>query len=129
VKFGAAAVLTLALHGLDLGSVSVPFLIGTSGPVTRLAAPPPPLLARVGAAHPHSYVMPFERDLVDQLSCAGRVVATPVERGTPVTEGTAIVKLSSVETDASLKEAEANAAQIEARTLQSGGEAKENTRA
>jgi membrane fusion protein, multidrug efflux system len=46
---------------------------------------------------------------------AGRVVATPVERGTPVTEGTAIVKLSSVETDASLKEAEANAAQIEAR--------------
>ena len=46
---------------------------------------------------------------------AGRVVATPVERGTPVTEGTAIIRLSSVETDASLKEAEANAAQIEAR--------------
>ena len=46
---------------------------------------------------------------------AGRVVATPVERGTPVGEGTAIVHLSSVETDASLKEAEANAAQIEAR--------------
>jgi len=46
---------------------------------------------------------------------AGRVVATPVERGTPVAEGTAIVKLSSVETDAGLKEAEANAAQIEAR--------------
>jgi RND family efflux transporter MFP subunit len=46
---------------------------------------------------------------------AGRVVATPVERGTPVSEGAAIVALSSVETDASLKEAEANAAQIEAR--------------
>ena len=46
---------------------------------------------------------------------AGRVVATPVERGTPVSDGTAIVVLSSVETDASLKEAEANAAQIEAR--------------
>jgi membrane fusion protein (multidrug efflux system) len=46
---------------------------------------------------------------------AGRVVATPVERGTPVSEGTVIVKVSSVETDASLKEAEANAAQIEAR--------------
>jgi membrane fusion protein (multidrug efflux system) len=46
---------------------------------------------------------------------AGRVVKTPVERGTPVNEGAAIVQLSSVETDASLKEAEANAAQIEAR--------------
>ena len=46
---------------------------------------------------------------------AGRVISTPVERGTAVAEGTVIVKLSSVETDASLKEAEANAAQIEAR--------------
>ena len=46
---------------------------------------------------------------------AGRVVSTPVERGTPVTQGTELVRLSSVETDASVKEAEANAAQIEAR--------------
>src|SRR5436190_15946584 len=46
---------------------------------------------------------------------AGRVVATPVERGTAVTQGAELVKLSTVETEASLKEAEANAAQIEAR--------------
>ena len=46
---------------------------------------------------------------------AGRVVAAPVERGTPVTEGTALVTVSSTETDAQLKEAQANAAQIEAR--------------
>src|SRR5438874_11354988 len=46
---------------------------------------------------------------------AGRVVATPVERGTRVMPGAELVRLSSVETDASLKEAEANAAQIEAR--------------
>jgi RND family efflux transporter MFP subunit len=45
----------------------------------------------------------------------GRVVATPVERGTPVTEGTELIRLSSTETEAQLKEAEANAAQIEAR--------------
>ena len=31
---------------------------------------------------------------------AGRVVSTPVERGTPVTEGAELVRLSSVETDA-----------------------------
>jgi membrane fusion protein, multidrug efflux system len=46
---------------------------------------------------------------------AGRVVATPVERGTAVAEGTELVKLSPVETEASLREAEANAAQIAAR--------------
>lgn len=45
----------------------------------------------------------------------GRVVSTPVERGTRVNQGTELVRLSSTETEASLKEAEANAAQIEAR--------------
>jgi len=46
---------------------------------------------------------------------AGRVTGTPVERGTPVTPGTELIRISPVETEASLKEAEANAAQIEAR--------------
>lgn len=46
---------------------------------------------------------------------AGRVVATPVERGTRVAQGAELVRLSPVETAASLDEAVANAAQIEAR--------------
>jgi membrane fusion protein (multidrug efflux system) len=46
---------------------------------------------------------------------AGRVVSTPVERGTAVNQGAELVRLSPIETDASVKEAEANAAQIEAR--------------
>ncbi|PYR54282.1 MAG: efflux RND transporter periplasmic adaptor subunit [Acidobacteria bacterium] len=46
---------------------------------------------------------------------AGRVVSAPVERGTPVSPGAELVRLSATETDAQLKEAEANAAQIEAR--------------
>ena len=46
---------------------------------------------------------------------AGRVVATPIERGTRVAEGAELVRVSPTETDAQLKEAEANAAQIEAR--------------
>src|SRR5499427_4695256 len=46
---------------------------------------------------------------------AGRVIATPVERGTAVVQGAELVKLSPIETEASVKEAEANAAQIEAR--------------
>jgi membrane fusion protein, multidrug efflux system len=46
---------------------------------------------------------------------AGRVVAAPIERGKPVTQGAELVRISSTETDAQLKEAEANAAQLEAR--------------
>lgn len=46
---------------------------------------------------------------------AGRVVSTPIERGTKVAEGAELIRLSPTESGAQLKEAEANAAQIEAR--------------
>jgi len=45
----------------------------------------------------------------------GRVIAAPVERGTPVAQGAELIRISPTEADAQLKEAEANAAQIEAR--------------
>ncbi len=45
----------------------------------------------------------------------GRVVATPIERGTAVSDGAELIRISATETDAQLKEAEANAAQMEAR--------------
>jgi membrane fusion protein (multidrug efflux system) len=45
----------------------------------------------------------------------GRVVSAPVELGTRVVQGAELVRLSADETEAQLKEAEANAAQIEAR--------------
>src|SRR5262245_56445257 len=44
-----------------------------------------------------------------------RIIETPVERGTAVAPGSVLVRLSSTETDAQVSEAEANAAQIEAR--------------
>ncbi len=46
---------------------------------------------------------------------AGRIVATPVERGTAVASGAVLVRVSPAEADAQAREAEANAAQIEAR--------------
>jgi membrane fusion protein (multidrug efflux system) len=46
---------------------------------------------------------------------AGRIVAASIERGTTVAQGATLVQLSATETDAQLKEAQANAAQIEAR--------------
>ena len=45
----------------------------------------------------------------------GRVIATPVERGTRVSEGTVLVRVSPAEASAQLQEAESNAEQIEAR--------------
>jgi len=46
---------------------------------------------------------------------AGRIVSTPIERGTKVAEGAELIRLSPIESDAQLREAQANAAQIEAR--------------
>jgi membrane fusion protein, multidrug efflux system len=46
---------------------------------------------------------------------AGRVIAAPVERGARVAQGAVLARISPTETSAQLLEAEANAAQIEAR--------------
>ncbi len=46
---------------------------------------------------------------------AGRVVSAGIERGTPIAQGAELIRLSATETEAQLKEAEANAGQIEAR--------------
>lgn len=51
----------------------------------------------------------------------GRVVAAPVERGSAVAANAELIRLVPTEADAQLKEAEANAAQIEARLGISGG--------
>jgi membrane fusion protein (multidrug efflux system) len=54
---------------------------------------------------------------------AGRVVGTPVERGMHVAQGAVLVRISATEADASLREADANAEQLEARLGLSGGQA------
>lgn len=45
----------------------------------------------------------------------GRVVATPVERGTRVAQGSDLIRIAAVEAEAQATEAQANAAQIEER--------------
>lgn len=51
---------------------------------------------------------------------AGRIVATPIERGTRIARGGVLVRIADVEVDAQVREAEANAAQIAARLGISG---------
>jgi RND family efflux transporter MFP subunit len=52
---------------------------------------------------------------------AGRIVSTPVERGTLVSAGAALVQIAETEVRAQADEAAANAAQIEARLGLAGG--------
>jgi hypothetical protein len=56
----AAATVALVLHSVDLGSVTVPFLLRTSGPSAKLDAPPPPEIARLAEADPLARAMPLE---------------------------------------------------------------------
>jgi RND family efflux transporter MFP subunit len=51
----------------------------------------------------------------------GRVIATPVERGTRVTEKSDLIRIAPAEASAQAAEAEANAAQIEGRLGLTGG--------
>lgn len=96
-----------------------------SGERTSAAAPkePSPVAVRVAAVQSQ----PIDRFLrvtgslqADEKAdvaaeIAGRVVGTPVERGTRVAAGAVLIRLSATEADASLREADANAAQLEAR--------------
>jgi len=53
---------------------------------------------------------------------AGRVVATPVERGSRIASGGMLVRVAAIEAEAQADEAQANAAQIEARLALGTGE-------
>jgi len=89
----------------------------------RTAAPPPAIAVTPVAAveRPVARYIRVTGTLMAEeqadvaAETAGRVVATPIERGTAVSQGSELIRLSPTETDAQLKEAEANAAQIEAR--------------
>jgi len=52
---------------------------------------------------------------------AGRVVATPIERGSRVGQGATLIQISDAEVAAQAREAEANAAQLEARLGMASG--------
>lgn len=101
------------------------FVAACGGETTKAAAPPEPSPVAIHVAQVQS--QPIDRFLRVTGSLAadekadvaaevgGRVISTPVERGTRVTAGTVLIRISATEADASLREADANAAQLEAR--------------
>ena len=97
---------------------------GTTDPVTT--TPPLQITAAAVQKRPLERVLRVTGSLMadEQAEVSaetpGRVIATPVERGTRVAQGAPLVRISASETSAQLQEAEANAAQIEARLGLSG---------
>jgi membrane fusion protein (multidrug efflux system) len=96
-----------------------------SGERTSAAAPkePAPVAVRIAPVQSQSvdrYLRVTGSIAADEhadvaAETGGRVIATPVERGSKVSAGTVLIRLSASEADASLREAVANAAQLEAR--------------
>jgi hypothetical protein len=57
-----AAAATICLLALDLGAVSVPFLLRASGPLARIEKPPLPLIARLAEREPKIRVLDVSRE-------------------------------------------------------------------
>src|SRR3954470_6458867 len=101
------------------------FSAGCGAERTSAAAPPEPAPVAVHAAAVQSQTIDRFLRVTGSLAAdeqadvaaetAGRVIGTPVERGTHVTAGAVLIRVSATEADASLREADANAAQLEAR--------------
>ena len=96
----------------------------SSGDAKAKETPPPAPVAVSAAAAVEQPIVRFiratgtltaEEQADVAAETAGRVVSTPVERGSRVAPGTELIRVLATETSAQLKEAEANAAQIEAR--------------
>ena len=85
----------------DVPAVAVTTAVAIERPVSRFVAVTGTLAAQEQA------------DVASEI--AGRIVSTPVERGTLVSAGAALVQIAETEVRAQADEAGANAAQIEAR--------------
>src|SRR5262245_33277091 len=112
ISASTALVASVALTGCSTGNAKA------------TDAPPPTVVAIATTAAVEQPIARFIRatgtlmaeDQADVAAeTAGRIVATPIERGSHVAEGGELARVVATETNAQLKEAEANAAQIEAR--------------
>lgn len=113
-------VASLAVGACSAGDAKTKDQAATPAPAVAVAATPAieqPISRFVRATG--SLMAEEQADVAAEV--AGRVIAAPVERGTPVTQGAELIRISPTETEAQLKEAEANAAQTEARLGLTGG--------
>jgi RND family efflux transporter MFP subunit len=105
----AAALSTAACSGERTSAAALPEPAPVAVHVAQVQSEPIDRFLRVTG----SLVADEHADVAAET--AGRVLGTPVERGTHVTAGAVLVRISGTEADASLREADANAAQLAAR--------------
>lgn len=109
---------------------------GSNSSTVNAAPKPEPLAISSAAAESRSidrYLRVTGTLMADEQAevsaeAAGRVIETPVERGSRVAQGAVLVRISPAETSAQLLEADANAAQIEARLGLTPGQPFDSTR-
>ena len=120
--FVSAAILTLASLSIGCAGNS-----SASAAEAAAAAPTPVAAVAVESRLLERHLRVTGTLIADEQAevsaeIAGRVTATPIERGTRVPAGALLVRISPSETAAQLQEAEANAGQIEARLGLSAGQ-------
>jgi RND family efflux transporter MFP subunit len=110
----------LAATGCSAGTASAPAAGDVAAPVTieTARAVQQPITRHISV----SGTLTAEEQADVAAEIAGRILATPIERGTAVSAGSALVRIAADEAEAQAREAEANAAQIEARLGQSDDE-------
>jgi RND family efflux transporter MFP subunit len=106
---GCAGSATDAKEGAEAAAVTVSAMTAAEQPMMRFIRVSGTLTPQEGA------------EVAAEI--AGRIVATPVERGSLVRGNDALIQIASTEVEAQAREAEANAAQIEARLGLAGGAA------
>ena len=106
---GCGANATDASRSAEAAAVNVTAIIAAAQPIARFI--------RVSGT-----LTPRE-DAEVAAEIAGRVVATPIERGSAVRAGDPLIQIAATEVEAQAREAQANAAQIEARLGIDGGAA------
>jgi len=124
----AGAILALAALTSACGS-ETPAAAAAAGPPAPVAVTTVPVESRPIERHLRvtgSILADEQAEVSAEL--AGRVTATPVERGSRVPAGALLVRISALETTAQLQEAEANAGQMEARLGLSPGQAFDSKR-
>jgi RND family efflux transporter MFP subunit len=104
-----AALLSAACSGERTSAAALPQPAPVTIQVAEVRSQPVDRFLRVTG----SLMADEQADVAAEIG--GRVIGTPVERGTRVAAGAVLIRISGTEADASLREADANAAQLEAR--------------
>lgn len=111
-----AAMMMAACGGREVPAAAAP---NEAVAVTAIAVIQQPLTRFTSV----SGTLAAQEDAEVAAEVAGRVVATPIERGSRVGQGATLIQISDTEVAAQAHEAEANAAQLEARLGMASGAA------